>query len=161
MHQDVRRGPQTVGAFEPSQRVFGPRWGQVEGVAAWDADAGRVTERPRVGVATGLLFFLGLGITTCGILVARSQSQFEWFPHDLHVITARFLNNNQAVLVGAAIIIIGAVVLGLAARRLPERPVEAVLPVARRRLRRDTILAIGALALAAAGTALLYSHLVP
>src|SRR5206468_3180715 len=117
------------------------------------------------GVSTGVLFFLGLGITTCGILLARSESQFAWFPRELQATMARFLQNSQAVLVGAAVTLVGAVVVGLAARRMPERTALTVLalarPLYRSATRRDLVLAIGALALAAGCTGLLYQHLVP
>src|SRR5207237_10593652 len=99
MKQDGDFGVPVVGA-RPARRGFGfgERWGRTQDVAVRKADQAR--ERSKFGVSTGVLFFLGLGITTCGILLARSESQFQWFPRDVLAVTSQVLENSQAEPVG-------------------------------------------------------------
>src|SRR5689334_5125706 len=107
--------------IQTARRAFGvgARWSKPGVAAARESD--RAPERPVLRVGMGIIFFLGLGIIAEGILVARGESQFEWFPKGLLEATGSVLENSQAVFVGAAITLVGAVAAGLAARGAKEK----------------------------------------
>src|SRR6476469_6881495 len=73
--------------------------------------------RTTPGALTALLFRLGLGLTTSGIIIARGSASFEWLPAGLRTLKGIYIVNFQAVLVGSAVALIGAALAGLAASK--------------------------------------------
>src|SRR5207244_3675755 len=100
-------GMRAAGVDKPS--ALSPANWEADGEASREATMAETLVHRWAGVIRGLLFFLGLGITTWGILIARSHALFEWLPAGLRAATARYLDNNQGVIVGGAIALAGAI----------------------------------------------------
>ncbi len=115
------------------------------------------TPAPQIPLVASITFLLGLGVVAWGLAVARSRDQFGWLPPEVKSWMRIYIENNQAVVVGGAITLVGALLVGLATRRvLPDKLAGLALPVPL--LSRDGY-ALVALGLAAACQGLLYWHI--
>src|SRR5690242_6192687 len=84
----------------------------------------------RTSIITTIVFAFGLALTAAGVVILRSEQRFTWVPKFISEPIRPYIPYNEAVIVGSTLALAGAVIAGLAGRRLlPDSISGSALPV--------------------------------